>query len=486
MRLVLSLCILQSATALTVWPKPQSESRTAGVGLLSIDIAAFDFVATGASSSILSSAFKRYRGIMGLESASASRQPLNAAAAKTITACDVNVLSDSMELSLETDEHYNLTIAAPTVTISAASVYAALRGLETLSQLVDHGLTVNATSIVDYPRYAYRGFMIDTSRHYYPLTTILMHLDAMAYSKFNVLHWHLVDVRRPSFLRAMAPLHARTHTHTLSLSLAHSHHTPRTQSVSFPFESTTYPEMSKTGSYSPSHVYTPSDVAQVITYATERGIRVIPEFDTPGHVATGYASLDPPVLTQCYDKAGKANGFGPLNPTLNATYDFLTKFFSEIKNVFPDKFVHVGGDEVSPDCWQSNQQIQDWIKQHPTVKTFGDLEQYYELELLTILKNQGTSYICWQEIFDNGVKILPDTVVEVWKGGNWQDDMARVSAAGYHSVLSAPLCVECSSPPAGRPSHSLSLLSLLSLLPWRRDHENANTHFLRPPLPPPP
>tara|TARA_B110000208_G_scaffold24314_1_gene31169 strand:- start:1589 stop:2323 length:735 start_codon:yes stop_codon:yes gene_type:complete len=244
--------------------------------------------------------------------------------------------------------------------------------------------------------------------------------------------------------------------------------------------------MSKTGSYSPSHVYTPSDVAQVITYATERGIRVIPEFDTPGHVATGYASLDPPVLTQCYDKAGKANGFGPLNPTLNATYDFLTKFFSEIKNVFPDKFVHVGGDEVSPDCWQSNQQIQDWIKQHPTVKTFGDLEQYYELELLTILKNQGTSYICWQEIFDNGVKILPDTVVEVWKGGNWQDDMARVSAAGYHSVLSAPLCVECSSPPAGRPSHSLSLLSLLSLLPWRRDHENANTHFLRPPLPPPP
>ena len=391
------------AAANTIWPKPQQQSSGAQ-GLLTIDDAAFDFVATGATSSILSSAFKRYRGVLGLEQFAHGGSVAAHAESKTITSCAVNVLSDEMELSLETDEHYNLTVSAPTITITAASVFAAIRGLESLAQLVDHGLAVNATAVVDFPRYAYRGFMIDTSRHYYPVATILMHLDAMAYSKFNVLHWHLVD------------------------------------SVSFPFESVTFPEMSQTGAYSPSHVYTPQDVARIVTYAAERGIRVIPEFDTPGHVEKGYAALSPAVLTQCYDSKGAPSGTGPLNPTLNATYDFLTSFFSEIKQVFPDKFVHVGGDEVPADCWASNPEIKAWIAAHPTVSSFGDLEQYYELELLKILNAQGTSYICWQEIFDNGVKILPDTVVEVWKGGGgaWQADMSRVSAAGFHSVLSAP------------------------------------------------
>ena len=118
-------------------------------------------------------------------------------------------------------------------------------------------------------------------------------------------------------------------------------------------------------------------------------------------------------------------------------YDFLTTLYAEIKDVFPDKFVHVGGDEVPTTCWQSNPQIVSWLKQHPKIQSFGELEQYYELKLLNILKAQNTSYMCWEEIFDNGVQILDDTVVNVWKGG-WNETMAKVTKAGYHSVLSAP------------------------------------------------
>jgi len=309
-------------------------------------------------------------------------------------------------LTLQTDQSYELHIGSPTVQITAKTVYGALNALESFSQLVAHGVYVNGTSIIDKPRYQFRATMIDTSRHYYPLEVILQHLDAMAYSKFNVLHWHIVD------------------------------------SISFPYQSTLFPELSKNGAYSPSHIYTSTDVKTVVDYAKDRGIRVIPEFDTPGHVRTGYEALDPPILTTCYDpKTGKAltgiAGTGPLNPTINATYDFLTKFYKELQGVFPDKFVHVGGDEVPSDCWASNPQIQRYMKEQG-LTSFADLETLYEQRLLDMLKAQGTSYIVWQEIFDNGAKIAPDTVIDVWKGGNWQDEMANVTKAGFHSVLSAP------------------------------------------------
>lgn len=127
---------------------------------------------------------------------------------------------------------------------------------------------------------------------------------------------------------------------------------------------------------------------------------------------------------------------GPLNPTLNATYDFLNELYGELRTLFPDKFVHVGGDEVPPDCWASNPEIKKYMKEH-SLSSFADLETLFEQRLLDMLKSQGTSYIVWQEIFDNGAKIEPDTVIDVWKGG-WQPEMVNVTKAGFHSVLSAP------------------------------------------------
>ena len=111
--------------------------------------------------------------------------------------------------------------------------------------------------------------------------------------------------------------------------------------------------------------------------------------------------------------------------------------YAEVKEVFPDDFVHVGGDEVPKDCWQSNPGIQKYMQRH-NMTSFADLETLFEQRLLDALKKQGSSYIVWQEIFDNGAKIAKDTVIDVWKGGGWQKEMARVAAAGFKSVLSAP------------------------------------------------
>jgi hexosaminidase len=325
-------------------------------------------------------------------------QPIRPLAAGTgIRNCTVFVSSDDTVLALETDESYILdTTSGPTVAIKAQTVYGALRALESFSQLVDRGVTVTSAMISDSPRFQYRGFMIDTARHFYPMNLIYQHLDAMAYSKLNVLHWHIVD------------------------------------NQSFPYQSVAFPEMSREGAYTQRHVYTQDDIQSIINYARNRGIRVLVEFDTPGHVQRGYEALNPPILTPCTDR-NKA-----LNPTLPETYAFLDKLYDEIKTTFLDKYVHIGGDEVVKRCWKENAQITQWMKEHPEVATYEDLEQYFVVKLLDIIKKKGFSYMVWQEIFDNGAKILPDTVVEVWKWEDWQDEMAKVTKAGFHTVLSAP------------------------------------------------
>lgn len=397
------------AEALTVWPKPVSQSDSGDLFIL--DEATFEFTTSGAGadSAVLNDAFKRYRGLIFLHSLGSSYASFSLSHTKaSLSSASVHVSSADESLTLETDESYNLTVAANGINITSTTVYGALNGLESLSQLVHRGAFINGTYIEDYPRYQFRATMIDTSRHFYPVQVILQHLDAMKYSKFNVLHWHIVD------------------------------------SISFPYQSTKFPEMSRAGAYSPDHIYTVTDIKTVVAYAKNRGIRVIPEFDTPGHVRAGYDALSPPILTTCYDSSGNPitgdGATGPLNPTLDATYSFLKQLYAELNDIFPDKYVHVGGDEVPSECWASNPDIQDYMATH-NLTNFADLETLFEQRVLDMLKAQGTSYIVWQEIFDNGAKIEPDTVIDVWKAwgkGGWQGEMANVTKAGFHSVLSAP------------------------------------------------
>lgn len=400
-----AVAVASSSTAVsarTIFPKPLRQTSDPSKVGLPIDTTHFEFtVASGSpTNDVLNDAFDRYYALaVGQSSAKRTGSTKDAS---PITGLQVTMGTDDTTLTLETNVSYTLTVDAPVIKVDAQNVYGAMNALESFSQLVGSDNTINGTVIEDNPRYQFRATMIDTSRHYYPVEVILQHIDAMAYAKLNVLHWHIVD------------------------------------SISFPYESAAFPEMSAQGAYSHSHTYSRETIKRVIAYAANRGIRVIPEFDTPGHVQQGYLALDPPILTPCYQGDKPDGTTGPLNPTINATYDFLTKFYQEVADLFPDKFVHVGGDEVSFDCWQSNPQISQFMKEHPEITTYAELESYYEVNLLEILKAQNTSYIVWQEIFDNGVKILPDTVVDVWKGGNWQEDMAAVAKAGYHSVLSAP------------------------------------------------
>ena len=149
------------------------------------------------------------------------------------------------------------------------------------------------------------------------------------------------------------------------------------------------------------------------------------------------------ILTDCFDDAtGVFSHTGPLNPTLNKTFEVLSTLWGDVLDAFaPEKFVHIGGDEVwhtpTASCWTSNPQVRAWLKAHPEVDGFTGLETLFEKKTLSMLHTAGASVAIWQEIFDNGAKIAPDTVIDVWKGG-WQSEMAAVTQAGFHAVLSAP------------------------------------------------
>lgn len=396
----------KSTTTDLLWPMPQSSQFGPRVYSLSSDTFSMTTAGVGASSSILRGALDRYLKLIFETPAPFYPSGAGSDASTTnLPGLVVDVASDDETLSSKTDESYSLTVTNGKAAINASSTYGAMRGLETFSQLVyrtqDGSYCINEVIMIkDEPRFGFRGTMIDTSRHYLSLDTILRHVDAMAYNKFNVLHWHIVDDQ------------------------------------SFPYQSPAFPDLSAKGAYDTTHVYSQFDIAQVIDYARSRGIRVIPEFDTPGHTQS-WGPGQPGLLTPCYTSGKPTGTYGPINPLPDSTWSFLQKFYTEIVNVFPDNYIHIGGDEVSFDCWKSNPDIQKWMSSK-NYTDYAKLEQYYEQKLLDLVGSLNKSYVAWQEIFDNGLKIRQDTVIDVWKGGyNWKSEMANVTKAGFNAILSS-------------------------------------------------
>ncbi|XP_071794815.1 beta-hexosaminidase subunit alpha-like isoform X1 [Asterias amurensis] len=392
------------------WPMPQVITTTPVTCKLT-DQSSFRFYQkTAVSCPVLAQALVRYKEIVfsqlpkPLAKQSEKKQEVTDEAPLPLTGLAVSI-TDCSELypSLESLENYTLEVGGNDAVLTAHSAWGALRGLETFSQIVYQSagsLVVNKTSIVDFPRFAHRGYLVDSSRHFLPVGKLLQFLDAMAYNKMNVFHWHIVDDQ------------------------------------SFPYESTTFPYMSEKGAFMSSYVYSQQDVLNVINYARDRGIRVIPEFDTPGHTQS-WGSV-PNLLTPCADKTGKPTGsYGPVNPMLNSTYDFLAKFFKEIASVFPDQYIHLGGDEVNFACWKSNKDIQAFMTQMGYGQNYSQLEGYYEQRFLDIVEGLKVQPLVWQEVVDNGVKVDSGTVVHVWKTP-WQSELFNVTKKGYKSLISTP------------------------------------------------
>jgi hexosaminidase len=289
------------------------------------------------------------------------------------------VHSTGDELKLGVDESYSLSVAQDDgkVTIEANTVYGALRGLETFSQLCTYDYGSKSVQlykapwfIKDKPKFAYRGLMLDTSRHYLPIDVIKHVIDSMTYAKLNVLHWHIIDEQ------------------------------------SFPLEVPSYPKLWK-GSYTKWERYTVEDAYDIVNYAKVRGINVMAEIDVPGHAESwgdGYPDLWP--SSTCKE---------PLDVSKNSTFDVVSGILTDMRKIFPFELFHLGGDEVNTDCWNSTPHIKKWLREHKM--TPKDAYQYFVLRAQQIAISKNWSPVNWEETFNTfPEKLDPKTIVHNWLG----------------------------------------------------------------------
>ncbi|XP_034541366.1 beta-hexosaminidase subunit alpha isoform X2 [Notolabrus celidotus] len=407
----LVLIILQVGlhTVEGVWPLPQSFISSPEQYRLNPQAFYFGYGRQSAAQpgcTVLDTAFKRYFSLI-FPDFSSGYGALRFSADKPF-GVEISVDRDDCEdyPNENSSERYNLTVSNGRASLNAETVWGALRGLETLSQLVyqdDYGSSyVNKTEIEDFPRFQFRAILLDTSRHYLPVQTILKTLDAMAYSKFNVFHWHIVD------------------------------------DPSFPYQSRTFPDLSSKGAFHPmTHTYTQSDVRRVISHGRLRGIRILPEFDSPGHTKS-WGKGQPDLLTPCYKGSTPSGTFGPVNPALPSTYEFMTSLFKEISSVFPDSYIHLGGDEVDFTCWRSNPDVRKFMQNMGFGSDFTKLEAYYMENIVNITSSLNKTSIVWQDVFDYHERHSSLSVVEVWKQGCYLCEVRRVTASGLRVILASP------------------------------------------------
>ena len=294
------------------------------------------------------------------------------------------------------NEAYQLRITAAKIELNAKQLMGAQRGIETLLQLVGTAptITLPLVNIQDHPRFKWRGLLLDTSRHFFSVATIKRQLDAMAAAKYNIFHWHLTDDQ------------------------------------GWRLESKKYPKLHKLAS--DGEYYTRAQIRDVVAYARERGIQVLPEIDMPGHasaIAVAY-----PELMSAPGPYAMEYRWGVHKPTLNPAnenvYAFADAIISEVTELFPFEYLHIGGDEVDPEHWKANPEIQAFM-QKQDLKDHHALHAYFNQRLQKILQKHKRKMIGWDEIQH---KDLPkDIVIHSWRG---PDGVSDAVSHGFQAILS--------------------------------------------------
>ena len=309
--------------------------------------------------------------------------------------------------ALNENESYRIDITRRQALLSAPTVVGAIRGLETVLQLLDSdrsGYFMPGVKIHDQPRFPWRGLMIDVARHFEPVEVLKRNLDAMAAVKLNVFHWHL------------------------------------TEDQGFRVESKKYPKLHQFGS--DGNFYTQEQIKDVIAYARDRGIRVVPEFDIPGH-ATSWLVGHPELGSAPgpYTIERRPGLFEPaLDPTREEVYKVLDGFLSEMAGLFPDAYMHIGGDENEGKQWDRNPAIQAFMKSKG-IKDNHALQAYFNTRLLKILQKNGKKMIGWDEILQP--ELPKDIVIHSWRG---TAALAEAARKGYDGILSNGYYIDLAHP----------------------------------------
>jgi hexosaminidase len=386
---------------------PEPSSLTANTGSLSITNG-LTVSATGASSPLLDHAVVRM--ISRLEDRTGLQLSKQIQTGTTATlVIDVRSAGPAVQ-TFDEDESYSLTSTATSIRIEAATPVGALHAMETLLQLVQasgSSYVIPSVTIQDSPRFRWRGLMIDCGRHFEPIEVLKRNIDAMAAVKLNVFHWHL------------------------------------TEDQGFRIESKRFPKLTEKGS--DGLFYTQEQAHDLVAYARERGIRVVPEFEMPGHSVAWLVAY--PELNSGSQPTGIRREFGVsdyvLDPTRPETYKFIDSFLTEMTTIFPDEYIHIGGDEAPAPDWKKNPRILAFMKAHD-LHDNDALQAYFNTQVLGILTKLHRRMAGWDEIFNPA---LPkDVVIQSWRG---VASLAKGAQQGYEGILSAPYYID-GMQPAGK------------------------------------
>ena len=295
------------------------------------------------------------------------------------------------------DESYILDVSTASARLRASTPLGTMHGLQTFLQLVDvspDGFAAPALTIQDKPRFPWRGLMLDSARHFLPLEVIRRNLDGMEAVKMNVFHWHL------------------------------------SENQGFRAESKKFPKLHESGS--DSLYYTQDEIRELIAYARDRGIRVVPEFDMPGH-STAWFVGHPELASGKgpYQIERRWGIFDPaMDPTSEKVYKFLDDFIGEMARIFPDHYFHIGGDEVNGKEWDANPKIQAFMKARQ-LKNNEALQAYFSGRVQKLVTKHGKTVVGWDEVLVEGVP--KDIVIQSWRG---QASLAKAAKQGYRGILS--------------------------------------------------
>ncbi|WP_286233889.1 beta-N-acetylhexosaminidase [Thalassotalea sediminis] len=385
-------------TSLNIMPYPQSvkfnEQQLAVPEKLSITIEGMSQQRSGALRTLLTSQVKA----MGWQ----------------ISAVDDNVLSivfivnngktlDYQMPALGTDEGYQLDIRKQQITITAATDFGALHGAATLSQLLyqaKNEQSLSAVSIKDAPRFPWRGFMLDSVRHFMSIDTVKRQLRGMAAAKLNVFHWHLTD----------------------------------DQGWRIALDS--YPKLHQLAS--DGQFYTKAEIRDVVKYASSLGIRVVPEFDVPGH-ASAIAVAYPHLMSEQKDYQME-DGWGVFEPLLDPSnlevYIFIDSVVKELTELFPDQYLHIGGDEVDPEQWNNSLHIQTFMQEND-LKDAQAIQVFFNQKVEAILASHNRKMMGWDEVFHQD---LPQNImVQSWRG---MESLSKIAVNGYQGLLSTGFYID--------------------------------------------
>jgi hexosaminidase len=327
----------------------------------------------------------------------------------------------SGKIGLYEDESYHLDIKQNKITINASSDLGALHGLETLLQMLQNNSTsfyFPTSQISDFPRFTWRGLMIDAARHFQPIDVIKRNLDGLAAMKMNVFHWHLVDDQGWR-------IEMKKHPKLI--------------------------ELASDGLY-----YTQEEIKNIVKYADERGILIVPEIDVPGHgsaILTAYPEIGSKVTTltggtsekniqgtaiATYGIERNAGIFSPtLDPSNPKTYQLLSELFDEVCPLFPGAYFHIGGDENEGKDWDENPKIQEFKKKNK-LATNHELQTYFTMQLVPMLKKHGKQLMGWEEILTKNMS--KEAIIHSWRGPNEGmiagQSLINAVKKGYKTVLS--------------------------------------------------